>query len=102
MSLHATADVCSDHRPGLPDDVVHLLAGALRGIRLPALLDLGTGTGHVPAALLPVLTQLARLDLVDADRDMLHQADLALRPLLTARIAQRSRARTANADPAPH
>ncbi|MEW2128570.1 hypothetical protein AB0891_33235 [Streptomyces sp. NPDC007259] len=82
MSLfHATADAYSRHRPGLPDEVVHLLAGTLRGIHCPALLDLGTGTGQVPAALLPVLPQLARLDLVDADRDMLHQADLALRPL---------------------
>ncbi|CAM5282645.1 class I SAM-dependent methyltransferase [Streptomyces atroolivaceus] len=88
MSLfHATADVYSRHRPGLPDEVVHLLAGTVHGIRRPALLDLGTGTGQVPAALLPVLPQLARLDLVDTDRDLLHQADLTLRPLLTGRAA---------------
>ncbi|MGW1225014.1 class I SAM-dependent methyltransferase [Streptomyces sp. NPDC001478] len=88
MSLfHATADAYSRHRPGLPDDVVHLLAGTLRGIHRPALLDLGTGTGQVPAALLPVLPPLARLDLVDANQDMLHQADLALRPLLAGRSA---------------
>lgn len=88
MSLfHATADAYERHRPGLPDAVVHLLAAALRGIRRPALLDLGTGTGQVPAALLPVLPQLARLDLVDADRDMLRRADLALRPLLAGRTA---------------
>ncbi|MFF9854129.1 class I SAM-dependent methyltransferase [Streptomyces litmocidini] len=88
MSLfHATADAYSRHRPGLPDEVVDLLADTLRGTRYPALLDLGTGTGQVPAALLPVLPQLARLDLVDADRDMLHQADLALRPLLAGRSA---------------
>ncbi|THC43118.1 class I SAM-dependent methyltransferase [Streptomyces sp. A1499] len=88
MSLfHATADAYSRHRPGLPDKVVHLLAGTLRGIRHPALLDLGTGTGQVPAALLPLLPQLARLDLVDADRDMLHQADLSLRPHLAGRAA---------------
>ncbi|MFB8085962.1 class I SAM-dependent methyltransferase [Streptomyces sp. NPDC055992] len=88
MSLFdATADAYSRHRPGLPDAVVHLLAGTLRGVRRPALLDLGTGTGQVPAALVPVLPQLARLDLVDADRDMLHQAELALRPLLADRAA---------------
>ncbi|MFE0774274.1 NUDIX domain-containing protein [Streptomyces sp. NPDC058861] len=57
------------------------------GVRRPALLDLGAGTGQVPAALLPVLPRLARLDLVDADRDMLHQADLFLRPLLAGRAA---------------
>jgi hypothetical protein len=77
--FHATADAYGRHHPGLPDEAVHLLAGTLRGIRRPALLDLGTGTGQVPAALLPVLPQLARLDLVDADRGMLHQAELALR-----------------------
>lgn len=88
MSLfHATADAYSRHRPGLPDEVVHLLVGTLRGIRRPALLDLGTGAGQVPAALLPVLPQLARLDLVDADWDMLHQADLAPCPLLAGRAA---------------
>lgn len=88
MSLfHAAADAYGRHRPGLPDEAVHLLAGTVRGIRCPALLDLGTGTGQVPAALLPVLPQLARLDLVDANRDMLHQADLALRPLLAGRSA---------------
>ncbi|MFB7026574.1 MULTISPECIES: class I SAM-dependent methyltransferase [unclassified Streptomyces] len=85
--FHATADAYSRHRPGLPDEAAHLLAGTLRGIRRPALLDLGTGTGQVPAALLPVLPRLARLDLVDADRGMLHQADIALRPLLTGRAA---------------
>ncbi|WP_051698605.1 hypothetical protein [Streptomyces albus] len=88
MSLfHAAADAYGRHRLGLPDEVVHLLAGTVRGIRRPALLDLGTGTGQVPAALLPLLPNLARLDLVDADRDMLYQADLALRPLLAGRAA---------------
>ncbi|MFE6974333.1 class I SAM-dependent methyltransferase [Streptomyces sp. NPDC057682] len=88
MSLfHAAADAYSRHRPGLPDEVVHLLAGTLRGIHRPVLLDLGAGTGQVPAALLPVLPQLARLDLVDADRDMLRHADLALRPLFAGRTA---------------
>ncbi|MFJ2170614.1 class I SAM-dependent methyltransferase [Streptomyces griseofuscus] len=88
MSLfHATADAYSRHRPGLPDEVVQLLAGTLRGIRCPALLDLSTGTDQVPTALLPVLPQLARLHLVDADRDMLHQAGFALRPLHAGRSA---------------
>nr|WP_024127532.1 class I SAM-dependent methyltransferase [Streptomyces sp. F12]AHE40295.1 Methyltransferase type 12 [Streptomyces sp. F12] len=85
--FHAAADAYSRHRPGLADEVVHLLAGTLRGIRGPALLDLGSGTGQVAAALLPVLPQLARLDLVDADRDMLHQAGVVLHPLLTGRAA---------------
>ncbi|MFC8290906.1 class I SAM-dependent methyltransferase [Streptomyces sp. NPDC057242] len=85
--FHATAGACARHRPGLPEGVVHLLAGTLHGVRRPALLDPGAGTGQVPAALLPVLPQLARPDLVDADRDMPHQADLFLRPLLTGRAA---------------
>ncbi|MET9550983.1 class I SAM-dependent methyltransferase [Streptomyces sp. NPDC006627] len=85
--FHATAEAYGRHRPGLPDEVVHLIAGTVRGLRCPALLDLGSGTGQVPAALLPALPQLARLDLVDADRDMLQQADLALRPLLAGRAA---------------
>ncbi|MFC8175217.1 methyltransferase [Streptomyces sp. NPDC057325] len=85
--FHATAGACARHRPGLPEGVVHLLAGTLHGVRRPALLDPGAGTGQVPAALPPVLPQLARPDLVDADRDMPHQADLFLRPLLTGRAA---------------
>ncbi|MFD3940681.1 hypothetical protein ACFWSF_38370 [Streptomyces sp. NPDC058611] len=40
------------HRPGLPDAAVRLLADALRGPPSPVLLDLGTGTGQVPFALL--------------------------------------------------
>ncbi|MYY87026.1 MULTISPECIES: class I SAM-dependent methyltransferase [unclassified Streptomyces] len=94
MSLfHATADAYGRYRPGLPDEVVPLLVGTLRGIRRPALLDLGTGTGQVPSALLPVLPQRARLDLVDADRDMLDQADRTLRPLLAGRTAAYHRVR---------
>ncbi|MFE4594180.1 hypothetical protein [Streptomyces laurentii] len=43
------------YRPGLPNAAVHLLAATHHGVPAPVLLDLGTGTGQVPRALLPVL-----------------------------------------------
>ncbi|MFD3996131.1 hypothetical protein [Streptomyces sp. NPDC058583] len=70
------------YRPGIPEEAVRLLAETLEGIRRPALLDLGTGTGQVPAALLPAAPQIARVDLVDPDRDMLREATAVLRPSL--------------------
>ncbi|MEV7907223.1 hypothetical protein [Streptomyces anulatus] len=47
------------YRPGVPDPAVHLLAGTLAGRTAPALLDLGTGTGQVPRALLAAVPYLA-------------------------------------------
>ncbi|MFI8193805.1 class I SAM-dependent methyltransferase [Streptomyces sp. NPDC085946] len=47
----------------------------------PVLLDLGTGTGQVPRALLPVLHRLAHIDLVDVNASMLKSARAALEPV---------------------
>ncbi|MEU5217402.1 class I SAM-dependent methyltransferase [Streptomyces sp. NPDC020807] len=69
------------HRPGIPAGPVALLADAVREVARPVLLDLGTGTGQVPVALLPAVPRLARVDLVDADADMLREAAAALAPL---------------------
>ncbi|WP_308251127.1 hypothetical protein [Streptomyces anulatus] len=63
------------HRPGLPDPAVHLLAGTLAGRTAPALLDLGTGTGQVPRALLAV-RDLVRLSDAWAGRTDLYTAFL--------------------------
>ncbi|SCF95677.1 class I SAM-dependent methyltransferase [Streptomyces sp. Ncost-T10-10d] len=69
-------------RPGIPGEAVQLLAGTLGGIDQPALLDLGSGTGRVPAALLPAVPRIAVVDPVDRDNDMLRTASGLLRPLL--------------------
>ncbi|WP_261399375.1 class I SAM-dependent methyltransferase [Streptomyces misionensis] len=69
------------YRPGLPDAAVHLLAATQHGVPDPGLLDLGTGTGQVPRALLPVLHQLAHIDLVDVNQRMLETALTALEPV---------------------
>jgi trans-aconitate methyltransferase len=68
------------YRPGLPAEAVQLLT-AEAGRLAPArrLLDLGTGTGQVPAAL---HESFAEIDGVEPDADMVAQADTALRPLL--------------------
>ncbi|MFB7252608.1 class I SAM-dependent methyltransferase [Streptomyces nojiriensis] len=47
----------------------------------PVLLDLGTGTGQVPRALLPVLHRPVRIDLVDVNESMLEAARAALEPV---------------------
>ncbi|WP_246212563.1 class I SAM-dependent methyltransferase [Streptomyces abyssomicinicus] len=69
------------HRPGLPDAAVRLLAAAQHGVAPPVLLDLGTGTGQVPLALLPVLRRLTLIHLVDVNRRMLEHALGALAPV---------------------
>ncbi|GAA3487571.1 class I SAM-dependent methyltransferase [Streptomyces cremeus] len=69
------------YRPGLPDAAVHLLAATQHGVPGPVLLDLGTGTGQVPRALLPVLRRLVHVDLVDVNRHMLETALTALEPV---------------------
>ncbi|MFD9602856.1 class I SAM-dependent methyltransferase [Streptomyces sp. NPDC059970] len=69
------------YRPGIPDEAVRLLAETLDGFDRPTLLDLGSGTGQVPAALLPAVPRFTRVDLVDPDSDMLRTAAEQLRPL---------------------
>ncbi|MER8047494.1 class I SAM-dependent methyltransferase [Streptomyces sp. NPDC094032] len=69
------------YRPGLPDAVVRLLAATQHGVPDPVLLDLGTGTGQVPRALLPVLHRLKHIDLVDVNQHMLDAAVAALEPV---------------------
>lgn len=92
MSLFesAAADYARD-RPGIPDEVAHLPAGRLKedidhpvlldlgaDIDHPVLLDRGAGTGQVPAALLPAVPHVARVDLVDVDEGMLREASTRL------------------------
>ncbi|MFB8137422.1 class I SAM-dependent methyltransferase [Streptomyces mirabilis] len=85
MSLFESAAVdYARHRPGVPDEVVRLLAGVLEGIDRPVLLDLGAGTGQVPAALVPAMPRIARVDLVDADEGMLREAAARLPSLPSA------------------
>ncbi len=69
------------YRPGLPDATVHLLAATQHGVPTPVLLDLGTGTGQVPRALLPVLRRLAHVHLVDVNASMLEAARAAVEPV---------------------
>ncbi|MFJ4151927.1 class I SAM-dependent methyltransferase [Streptomyces galbus] len=76
----AAADYARN-RPGLPDAAVHLLAATQHGVPNPVLLDLGTGTGQVPRALLPVLHRLAHIDLVDVNASMLEAARAMLEPV---------------------
>ncbi|MEU6926466.1 class I SAM-dependent methyltransferase [Streptomyces sp. NPDC046631] len=76
------ASVAADYaryRPGIPDEAVRLLGETLDGCDRPTLLDLGSGTGQVPAALLPVVPRIARVDLVDQDSGMLRVAAGRLR-----------------------
>ncbi|MFF0228543.1 class I SAM-dependent methyltransferase [Streptomyces sp. NPDC004629] len=72
----------SRRRPGLPDAAVRLLADTLRGRPSPVLLDLGTGTGQVPFALLSAGADLTHIEAVDVSPQMLHQASQALTPVL--------------------
>ncbi|MEU9139375.1 hypothetical protein AB0D33_26040 [Streptomyces sp. NPDC048404] len=44
------------HRPGVPAEAAELLADTVRDLPDPTLLDLDTGTGQVPRALLDELT----------------------------------------------
>ncbi|MFB8310169.1 class I SAM-dependent methyltransferase [Streptomyces sp. NPDC055961] len=83
----STAADYARHRPGIPPEAVALLADTMRRADRPALLDLGSGTGQVPAALLPAVPRIDRVDLVDSDQDMLRQATATLEPLLGGRPA---------------
>ncbi|MFE9459632.1 methyltransferase domain-containing protein [Streptomyces californicus] len=73
------------YRPGLPVPAVQLLAAALAGRSTPVLLDLGTGTGQVPQALLAAVPHLAHVEAVDVSRAMLVRARSVLGPLLGGR-----------------
>ncbi|MBK3558895.1 class I SAM-dependent methyltransferase [Streptomyces sp. MBT56] len=77
-----TAEYYARFRPGLPGPAVHLLAGTLAGRTAPVLLDLGTGTGQVPQALLIAVRHLAHVEAVDVNRAMLVQTRSVLDPLL--------------------
>ncbi|MFD8258649.1 class I SAM-dependent methyltransferase [Streptomyces griseoluteus] len=83
----STAADYARHRPGIPPEAVSLLADTMRDADRPALLDLGSGTGQVPAALLPAVPRIGGVDLVDLDQDMLRQAATTLEPLLSSRPA---------------
>ncbi|MFF0110462.1 class I SAM-dependent methyltransferase [Streptomyces hirsutus] len=81
------------YRPDLPAKAAELLADTIRGLPDPTLLDLGTGTGQVPRALLTALPHLAYIEAVDWSRSMLNQARAALKPVLgdyTLNLAQTS------------
>lgn len=81
MALFDSAADYARYRPGIPDEAVQLLAETLADLERPTLLDLGSGTGQVPAALLPAVPRITRVDLVDPDSDMLRTATEQLRPL---------------------
>ncbi|MGW2106200.1 class I SAM-dependent methyltransferase [Streptomyces sp. NPDC001948] len=81
MALFDSAADYARYRPGIPDEAVRLLAESLADLERPTLLDLGSGTGQVPAALLPAVPRITRVDLVDPDSDMLRTATEQLRPL---------------------
>ncbi|MFF5969925.1 class I SAM-dependent methyltransferase [Streptomyces sp. NPDC012769] len=85
--LFTSAADYARHRPGIPPVAVSLLADTMRDVDRPVLLDLGSGTGQVPAALLPAVPRIARVDLVDPDQNMLRQAAATLEPLLGGRPA---------------
>ncbi|WP_406346364.1 methyltransferase domain-containing protein [Streptomyces sp. NBC_01547] len=80
--FEAAALTYARHRPGLPDAAVRLLADTLRGRPSPMLLDLGTGTGQVPVALLSAGADLTHIEAVDVSPQMLHQARQDLTPVL--------------------
>jgi SAM-dependent methyltransferase len=75
------------YRPGIPAEAARLLTAQVSRLAPPRrLLDLGSGTGQVPAAIGEVF---AEIDAVEPDADMLAQADTALRPLLADGAALR-------------
>ncbi|MFH8387713.1 class I SAM-dependent methyltransferase [Kitasatospora sp. NPDC018058] len=66
-------------RPGLPEAAVALLTDTVRDTPHPVLLDLGTGTGQVPAA---VHEAFARVDIVECDPEMIAEAEKVVKPFL--------------------
>ncbi|MFF0479412.1 class I SAM-dependent methyltransferase [Streptomyces sp. NPDC004284] len=71
----ATAPFYAEHRPGIPDEAVDLLARRVAGKVHRVLLDLGSGTGQVPLALSRKVTEI---DVVERDAGMLAEADRRL------------------------
>ncbi|MDX3075789.1 class I SAM-dependent methyltransferase [Streptomyces sp. MI02-7b] len=83
VELFAAAAAGYDrYRPGAPAEAARLLADTLADLPDPTLLDLGTGTGQAPKALLKALPSLAHIEGVDWSRQMLDQARAALTPVL--------------------
>ncbi|MDN3260840.1 methyltransferase [Streptomyces sp. CSDS2] len=80
--LAAAAAEYDRYQPGVPPEAADLLADTLRDLPDPTLLDLGTGTGQVPKALLKALPCLDYIEGGDWSRPMLDQARTALTPEL--------------------
>ncbi|MEV0577081.1 class I SAM-dependent methyltransferase [Streptomyces sp. NPDC050392] len=80
-----TAPFYAAYRPGIPDAAVRLLTKTVQGRPRPVLLDLGSGTGQVPAAL---HAAFAEADVVERDPGMIAEAEkaLALFPAITVRL----------------
>jgi SAM-dependent methyltransferase len=70
-----TAPYYATYRPGIPEAAVRLLSKTVAAKPHPVLLDLGSGTGQVPAAL---HAAFAEIDVVERDPGMLAEADKAL------------------------
>ncbi|MFE2426939.1 class I SAM-dependent methyltransferase [Streptomyces sp. NPDC059373] len=68
-------------RPGIPEDVVRVLDGAVPSTSPRRLLDIGTGPGFVVKALMPHFDDIIALD---PEPDMLVAAEHLLRPVLPA------------------
>ncbi len=67
-----TAPYYATYRPGIPVAADRQVSQTVAGKQHPVLLDLGSGTGHVPAAL---HTAFAEIDVVERDPGMLEEAD---------------------------
>ncbi|NUK32228.1 methyltransferase domain-containing protein [Streptomyces lunaelactis] len=78
-AFSGTADYYRQYRPGIPSEVVAMLNHAAPTGSPRRLLDIGTGPGLVPEALLERFDDIIALD---SDRDMISAAEAALRPRL--------------------
>lgn len=76
-----TAEYYQTYRPGIPAAVVDVLTSVAVTTRPRHLLDIGTGTGMVVAAMLPHFDDVIA---IDTDADMLAMAEASLRPLVPA------------------
>jgi trans-aconitate methyltransferase len=80
MSMfQGTVNFYRQYRPGIPQEVADILAGAVGDSKPRRLLDVGTGTGLVVEALLGRFDDVIA---IDSDADMLAAAEVALRPQL--------------------
>lgn len=75
------------YRPGIPEAAVRLVSQTVAAKQHPVLLDLGSGTGQVPAALLEAF---AEIDVVERDPGMLAEAETS-RPCCRCWTAARPR-----------